>query len=94
MLDKYGLRPHCQFETAVTGAHWDEASARWRVSTRSADGTTQHHEARFIISCCGSLNIPRLPDIEGIDSFNGHAFHSTRWPSDFDHQGLRFALLS
>jgi 4-hydroxyacetophenone monooxygenase len=93
VLDKYDLRSRCRFETEVTGAVWDEAEARWRVSVRSSDGGTEVLEGRFVISAVGSLNIPRMPDIEGIDSFAGPSFHSTRWPQDFDHRGLRFALL-
>lgn len=93
VLDKHGLRPHCRFETEVTGAEWDEASARWRVKTRSADGQEEELEARFIISAVGSLNIPKMPDIEGMETFAGPSFHSTRWPENFDHKGLRFALL-
>jgi len=93
VLDDYGLQPHCRFETEVAGAEWDEASARWRVRVRSSDGREETLEARFVISAVGSLNIPRMPDIPGIDSFEGPSFHSTRWPEDFDHRGLRFALL-
>ena len=93
VLDAYALRPHCRFETEVTGAVWDEASARWRVSVRAADGSEDVLDARFVISAVGSLNIPRMPDIEGIETFAGPSFHSTRWPEGFDHRGLRFALL-
>ncbi len=93
VLDKHALRPHCLFETEVTGAEWNEGAARWRVSVRAADGKTLVLDARFVISAVGSLNIPRLPDIEGMETFAGPSFHSTRWPDDFDHRGLRFALL-
>ncbi|MEZ4215601.1 MAG: NAD(P)-binding domain-containing protein [Myxococcota bacterium] len=93
VFDERGLRPHCRFETAVTGAAWDEATARWRVSVRDANGREEVLDARFVISAVGSLNIPRMPDIEGIDTFAGPSFHSTRWPDGFDHRGLRFALL-
>jgi 4-hydroxyacetophenone monooxygenase len=93
VLDKYALRPHCRFETEVVGAKWDEEAARWRVAVRAADGSTDVLDARFVISAVGSLNIPRMPDIPGMESFAGPSFHSTRWPDDFDHRGLRFALL-
>lgn len=93
VLDKYDLRPHTRFETEVTGAEWDEAAGRWRVAVRSADGGHDVLDARFVISAVGSLNIPRMPDIPGIDDFAGPSFHSTRWPEAFDHRGLRFALL-
>lgn len=93
VLDKHGLRPHCRFETEVTGAEWDESAARWRVTVCAADGGTDVLDARFVISAVGSLNIPRLPEIEGMETFAGPAFHSTRWPEDFDPRGLRVALL-
>jgi 4-hydroxyacetophenone monooxygenase len=93
VLDKYELRSRCRFETEVSGAEWDEAAGRWRVSIRSADGSEEVLDARFVISAVGSLNIPKMPDIEGIESFAGRSFHSTRWPDDFDHRGKRFALL-
>ncbi len=93
VLDQYGLRPHCRFETEVTGAEWSEAAGRWHVATRAGNGETDVLEARFVISAVGSLNIPRMPEIEGIDSFAGPSFHSTRWPEDLDYRGLRFALL-
>lgn len=93
VLDKHGLRHHCRFGTEVTGAEWDEKAARWRVGLRTADGGTEVLEARFVISAVGSLNIPRLPAIAGMETFAGPSFHSTRWPDDFDHRGLRLALL-
>jgi len=93
VLDKYALRPHCRFETEVTGAEWDESNARWRIAVRANDGSTEVLDARFVISAAGSLNIPRMPEIEGMESFAGPSFHSTRWPADFEHRGLRLALL-
>ena len=60
---------------------------------RDRDSGTEILEARFIISAVGSLNIPKLPEIEGMESFAGPSFHSTRWPEDFDHSGKKFALL-
>ena len=93
VLDKHALRPHCRFETEVTRAEWDEDTARWRVAVRGADGREDVLDARFVISAVGSLNIPHMPEIEGMESFAGPSFHSTRWPDDFDHRGLRFALL-
>jgi 4-hydroxyacetophenone monooxygenase len=93
VVDKYGLEPHCRFDTAVTALTWDEPNARWRVELEQADGTRDVLDARFVISAVGSLNIPRLPDIDGMDTFTGPSFHSARWPDDLDISGVRFALL-
>jgi 4-hydroxyacetophenone monooxygenase len=93
VVEKYGLRPHCQFETTVLALHWDEAASRWRITVRHGDGSEEVLEARFVISAVGALNIPNLPEIAGAKSFAGPAFHSARWPADLDVTGSRFALL-
>jgi 4-hydroxyacetophenone monooxygenase len=93
VLDKYELRPHCRFDTEVTGATWDEGAHRWKVDVRSADGVVETLDARFVISGVGSLNNPRMPDIPGMADFAGPSFHSARWPADLDISGKRFALL-
>ena len=93
ITDEFDLRSHCRFSTEVTACTWDEATGRWTVATRAADGTTAVLEARFVISAVGALNLPRYPDIPGLDSFAGPCFHSARWPADLDLAGKRFALL-
>ena len=65
----------------------------WRVGVRAADGTADVLPARFVISAVGSLNLPRLPEIPGMDTFAGPSFHSARWPEDLDIAGTRFALV-
>jgi 4-hydroxyacetophenone monooxygenase len=93
IVDKYGLAPFCRFGTAVTSVTWDESAARWRVGVKAGDGAEEMIEARFVISAVGSLNLPRMPDIPGMDSFAGRSFHSTRWPDGLDLAGKRFALV-
>jgi len=93
VLDTYELRPHCRFNTAVTSLTWDEPTSSWQVGIRNPDGTAEALEARFVISAVGSLNIPRMPDIPGMDDFAGPSFHSARWPDDLDLAGKRFALV-
>jgi len=93
VVEKFDLRPHCLFETAVTAVAWQEDDAMWRVTARHASGTERVLDARFVISAVGSLNLPRLPEIPGMDTFTGPSFHSARWPEDLDIQGTRFALV-
>ncbi len=93
ILDKRDLGAHCRFGTEVTAAVWDEHTARWRVHLRGADGGEDVIDARFVISAVGALSLPRLPDIPGIDTFRGPAFHSTDWPADLDVANRRVALV-
>lgn len=86
-----GLTPHCRFSTTVLGASWNEATQRWTVELRTADGTIEHLDARFVVSAVGALNTPKLPDIDGMDSFAGPSFHSARWPDDLSLAGKRVA---
>jgi len=93
VLDKYDLRRRTRFGTTVTAVTWDEPSSQWRVDVVGPQGTAETLEARFVISAVGSLNLPRYPDIPGMDTFAGPTFHSSRWPHDLDIAGTRFALL-
>jgi 4-hydroxyacetophenone monooxygenase len=93
IVDKYDLRSRCRFGTTVTEATWDEEGALWRLALQGTDGAQDDLEARFLISAVGSLNLPRMPQIDGMDSFGGPSFHSARWPEDLDIGGTRFALV-
>ena len=41
--------------------------------------------ARFVSMGIGPLHVPKLPGIPGIDEFEGHAFHTSRW--DYAYTG-------
>ncbi len=41
----------------------------------------------------GQLHRPALPRIDGIESFEGHAFHSAEWDHDLDLAGKRVAVI-
>ena len=93
VVDKYGLRPHCRFDTEVVRATWDDDAQVWRVVVRDAVGHEDTIDARFVISAVGALSLPRLAHFEGMESFAGPSFHSARWPADLDVTGKRFALI-
>jgi 4-hydroxyacetophenone monooxygenase len=87
-MEDYGVTDHIRFSTEVTSARWDESSATWTVET--TDGALV---ANAVISAVGQLNRPKLPDIEGRDSFEGVAMHSARWIPDTDLAGKRVAVV-
>jgi 4-hydroxyacetophenone monooxygenase len=93
VMTKYGVDQHCHFNTEVTGATWSDDSSTWTVTVRNADGSTDTLEAEAVISAVGSLNRPKLPDIEGMDSFVGPSFHAARWDHSIDYRGKKVALV-
>lgn len=83
VADRLDLRRDIQFSTVVQSAEFDKASALWKVQT--SDGKSL--QARFVIMAVGNLSEPKRPDIPGVDSFAGDAFHTAQWPKD----GVDFA---
>ena len=69
------------FSTEVTELRWDDESCRWLVRTDRGDEL----RARFVTMGTGPLHRPKLPGIEGLESFGGHCFHTSRW--DYDYTG-------
>ncbi|MFT5578283.1 MAG: cation diffusion facilitator CzcD-associated flavoprotein CzcO [Paraglaciecola psychrophila] len=79
--EKYDLYDNACFQTEVTGMEWDESSALWTVTTNRGDAM----KAKFVTMSNGPLNRPKLPGIAGIDDYQGHTFHTSRW--DYDYTG-------
>jgi cyclohexanone monooxygenase len=77
----YDLYRDALFQTQVTQLRWDEEISRWIVSTSRNDRI----RARFIALANGPLSRPKLPGIPGIEDFEGHSFHTSRW--DYGYTG-------
>ncbi len=88
-----GLLDSIRFGTDVVSADWDEASSTWHVLTRSRDGAEQRHDVDVLISSVGLFNQPAVPDLPGLDSFDGPAFHTARWDHGVDLTGKRVGVI-
>ena len=78
VVDKLDLREHMQFGCRVDAMHFDEDTDTWRLEL--SDGRT--FVSRFVVTGLGPLSTPTLPKIDGIDDFEGIAFHPHHWPHD------------
>jgi cation diffusion facilitator CzcD-associated flavoprotein CzcO len=78
---QFGLYDKALFSTEVTGLEWDEAASRWIIRTNRGD----EMRAQFVAMGTGPLHRPKLPGIPGIETFEGHCFHTSRW--DYDYTG-------
>lgn len=86
---EYGLDPHLRLGDGVASAHWDEAAGRWQLVLDSG----RRVEARFIVSAMGMFGGINVPDIPGLDDFQGTLFHSAQWNHDHDLTGERVAVI-
>tara|TARA_R110000823_G_scaffold132777_5_gene261234 strand:+ start:35346 stop:37283 length:1938 start_codon:yes stop_codon:yes gene_type:complete len=93
VVDHHALREHFRFETEVTRCEYDDARKLWTVTTVDAAGNTEQHEANSVISAVGQLNRPKLPEIEGIESFRGKWCHSAAWDDSIELAGKRVVVV-
>lgn len=87
-----GVLDRFVFDTRVVAAAWDEQSQRWLVETEGPTGSTTY-AARTLLSGAGGLSEPKLPEIEGIETFQGEVFHSAQWDHSVDLTGKRVAVI-
>jgi cation diffusion facilitator CzcD-associated flavoprotein CzcO len=84
----YGILPHVRFHHEVRSAAWDEAEQRWRIETAGGPVVAQ-----VVVMASGALSDPIIPDLPGLDGFQGPAFHSARWDHGFDLRDKRVAVI-
>jgi cation diffusion facilitator CzcD-associated flavoprotein CzcO len=89
VVDDFGLRPNIRTGTGVDRAVWDDRTHTYELTL--SDGTTAACEV--LVSAVGFLNVPRLPDLPGLDTFEGPAFHTARWEHEHDLTGKRVAVI-
>jgi len=85
----HGVESHLRLGTGVVSARWDEPRARWHLALD--DGS--EHESQFVISAVGMFGAPVVPDIPGLDAFEGTMFHSANWEHEHDLTGERVAVI-
>ncbi|KAI9021329.1 cyclododecanone monooxygenase [Hyaloraphidium curvatum] len=78
---KWDLQHDALFHTHAKDFTWDDATKQWTCRTDRGDIIT----SQFLVVGSGPLNRPKLPNIEGIESFKGHEFHTARW--DYKYTG-------
>ncbi|HEY0934252.1 MAG TPA: NAD(P)/FAD-dependent oxidoreductase, partial [Trebonia sp.] len=82
--------PDIRLNTRVTTATWDDAAGEWTVTTDSGGCVS----ARFLVSAAGVLSQLQVPDLPGLDTFEGPWYHTSRWPAEgADFTGKRVGLV-
>jgi cation diffusion facilitator CzcD-associated flavoprotein CzcO len=90
VADKFDLKKDIQFNSHVTGAVYDEKANRWDVTIESGE----RFRTQFLIAAVGILSARYIPPFEGIDSFKGESYHTSRWPKEkVDFTGKRVGII-
>jgi cyclohexanone monooxygenase len=90
VADRFDLLRDITLRTTVLSAHWDESTARWAVTTDTAERVS----AQFLVMATGVLSAAKLPELAGLERYQGRTHHTARWGSEevrFD--GLRVGVI-
>jgi 4-hydroxyacetophenone monooxygenase len=87
------LLRHIAFRTEVTGVVWDDDAHTWAVTTTGPSGGESVADVDVVVSAVGQLNRPLIPNLPGLSTFAGPAFHSAHWDHGADLAGKRVAVI-
>jgi len=73
----------------VTSATYDDHARSWHLTT----STGERIDTDVLVTAVGQLSRPAIPELPGLGTFEGPAFHSAEWDHDVDLRGKRIAVL-
>lgn len=88
VTQQFNLMENIKFNHELVSAKWDESQQQWQLQTSQG-----MFLAKTVIFSTGPITEPSLPQIKGIETFQGAMFHSARWRHDYDLTGKRVAVI-
>ncbi|MGV7682532.1 flavin-containing monooxygenase [Mycobacterium kansasii] len=89
IVDDYRLTARILLNTNVAEAVWEERSHKWTVHLASGETLV----SRFLICGIGPFSTAKMPDIPGIEDYQGKVIHTAQWDHDFNYSGNRIAVI-
>lgn len=73
--------------TELVDASFDGDRKTWSAILRLADGDTRTLSPKHIVMATGVSGIPNMPDLTGLDAFDGEVIHSSQYQDGEDWNG-------
>lgn len=90
VADRFDLRKDITFDTRVISSVFDDETQRWVCTTDGGERISTQH----LIMAVGCLSSSKLPEVPGIESFQGETYHTGHWPHEgVDFTGKRVAVI-
>lgn len=91
VADRHDLRQNILLGERVESAQFDDGDNEWTLTTESGIQV----RSTFYVAAQGLLSASYVPDIEGIDGFEGEMLFAARWPKErsADFAGQRVAVI-
>lgn len=78
VANKFDLKKDILFQQKVTSATFSSNEKKWKVVTNNKI----KFNAKFLISAVGCLSNANIPDIKGLENFEGKYYHTGNWPKN------------
>ncbi|KAK5065111.1 hypothetical protein LTR84_000947 [Exophiala bonariae] len=94
VVEQFTLRKYMKLNHEVMAASWDELRGVWEVTVRDLQNdVTFTDTAEVLINNAGVLNNWKMPNIDGLSSFEGVICHTARYDTSLDLTGKRVAVI-
>ena len=84
---RFDVFRHVRFGAEITRCEF--IAGEWHVTTSGEDRTSFD----VVIAATGITHHPHIPTLAGVQSFEGHSFHSAQWPLDLDITNRRIGIV-
>lgn len=84
---------NCWTSTEFVGGTWDETAKSWTVRLQKADGSERILHPRHLVFANGVSSYPYIPDVPGVDEFDGEVIHSEGFTSGASWRGKKALIL-
>ncbi len=87
------LEINCWTDTEFVGGEWDEVSKTWTATLKQGDGTVKTVRPKHLVFANGVSSYPMIPDLPGLDDFQGQVIHSEGFDSGAGWTGKRAMII-
>src|SRR6202011_2979824 len=87
VAEHHDVIQHVRFGDPVTRCAY--VNGEWQLTTAAG----HRGDVDVVIAATGVLHHPKYPDIDGLDTFKGALFHSSRWDHDVRIDGARLGII-
>lgn len=84
---------NCWTDTEFVAGEWDETAKQWTATVRQNDGTERVLRPKHLVFANGVSSYPYIPDLPGLDDFEGEVIHSEGFDSGASWAGKRALIV-
>ena len=94
LADHFDIRKHIKFSYEVTKLEYLK-NGFWSIEAKNLNSNNdiEYFEARHVVSANGPLSTPRMPELSGMESFQGESFHTAKWDNDINLKGKSVGII-